>query len=167
MLCQNCKSNNATSHIHTVVNGVVTDMYLCSECAKSINMNFQSDDMFGLLSSFLKSAEVPTAKKLTCECCGCSFDDISKTGKVGCGNCYKTFAKQLEPALLRLHGRTNHLGKRNENFNNAEVQNHNAQSENISEVDKLKSELKLAIEKEEYEKAAVLRDEIRKISGDK
>jgi protein-arginine kinase activator protein McsA len=59
------------------------------------------------------------------------------------------------------------LGKRNKIFNNAEVQNHNAQSENISEVDKLKSELKLAIEKEEYEKAAVLRDEIRKISGDK
>ncbi len=167
MFCQNCESNKATNHIHTVVNGVVTDMYLCSECAKSINKSFQSDDMFGLLSSFLKSTVEPTAKKITCECCGCSFGDISKTGKVGCGNCYKTFIKQLEPALVRLHGRTNHLGKRNANMNNAESKINTEKNDDLGEVEKLKRELKTAIEKEEYEKAAVLRDEIKKISGDK
>ena len=166
MFCQNCESNKATNHIHTVVNGVVTDMYLCSECAKSINKSFQSDDMFGLLSSFLKSAAEPTAKKIVCECCGCSFEDISKTGKVGCGNCYKTFMKQLEPALIRIHGRTNHLGKRNSNMKYAESENNIEKNENTDEIKKLKRELKTAIENEEYEKAAVLRDEIKKNSGD-
>ena len=165
MLCQNCGSNNATNHIHTVVNGIVTDMYLCSGCAKSINMSFHSDDMFGLLSSFLKSVDVSATKKLTCECCGCSYDDILNSGRVGCGNCYKTFMKQLEPALIRIHGRTEHLGKRCTNSSDGELHK-NTDTSNISEIERLKSELTKAIEKEEYEKAAVLRDEIKKISGD-
>ncbi len=166
MLCQNCKCNNASSHIHTVVNGVVTDMYLCSECAKAVNKGFSNDDMFGLLSSFLKSTSTPTVKKLTCDCCGASFDDISKSGRVGCGNCYKTFINQLEPALIRIHGKSTHIGKR---FANGEQNQENLSENNANDdkLEQLKAELKAAVEKEEYEKAAVLRDEIKRISGDK
>ena len=57
MLCENCKVNNATNHIHSVVNGVVSDKYLCSKCAALLQSNqFSDDSIFSMLSSFLNVA---------------------------------------------------------------------------------------------------------------
>lgn len=164
MLCQNCKSAEASSHIHSVVNGVVTDAYLCSECAKKLNKSFSNDDIFGLFSSFFKENTIPNVKAVACECCGSTFDDISKNGKVGCACCYKTFFKQLEPALIRLHGRSTHIGKR---LINIDIAAKTDSDNKINEIDDLKNRLKIAIDNEEYEKAAVLRDEIKEKSGEK
>lgn len=166
MLCQNCKLKEATSHIHSVVNGVVTDMYLCHDCAAELNQSFAHDDIFGLLTSFLKSNSADPHQKITCECCGASFDEISKNGRVGCGNCYKTFIRQLEPALIRLHGRSSHVGKRVGISENNASDVTATEDKEVSRVDELKARLKEAIEKEEYEQAAYLRDEIKKEMGE-
>lgn len=169
MLCQNCKVNNATNHIHSVVNGVVSDKYLCSKCAALLQSNqFSDDSIFSMLSSFLNDgveAKVKSQTAKRCECCNMSFAEISKTGRVGCGNCYKTFGKELMPTLVRIHGRSTHVGKGVQTVDVITDKAPNSQETAENKVDTLKKELQKAIETEEYERAAELRDEIRRAEG--
>ncbi len=167
MLCQNCKQMPATSHIHSVVGGVVNDTYLCSECAANLkNSGFSHNDIFDLLSSFLMSSDKSAEDTVTCECCGTSFEEITKTGRVGCGNCYKVFNKQLSPALVRIHGKMSHVGKGSGMTNDFEQTVDTAKTK-ADRIEAMKKELEDAIKKEEYEKAAVLRDEIKKAMEEK
>ena len=165
MICQNCKVNVATNHFHSVVNGVVRDNYLCNECSKNYKASaFADNDFFSVLSSFFNDVTPKQKEALRCPQCNSSFDEISKTGKVGCGNCYSVFENQLAPALLKLHGDIKHIGKKpNQNDDDTPI-NKESVSENC-DIERLKSDLKIAIAKEEYEKAAVLRDKIRKAEG--
>lgn len=151
MLCQNCGKREATTHYHSLINGVVKDKYLCSECAVTEKQSsLKENDIYKMLTSFFNDGAVPNLKTVKCECCGTLFGDIRRTGKVGCGNCYSVFKEQLTPTLQRIHGRTTHIGKRP--YNNNEKQDI---------LDDLKKQLKTAIETENYEEAAKLRDLIR------
>lgn len=82
-----------------------------------------------------------------------SFEDFRKTGKLGCTNCYKLFKENLAPILRRLHGNAEHTGKVPAKISGC--------IKNSNEIEKLKNELTDAIDREEYEKAAQLRDRIR------
>ncbi len=162
MLCQNCGKSQATAHIHSVINGVVKDRYLCSECAAAEKADdFYENGIFKMLSSFLNEGKLPEAESTRCECCGATLDMIRRSGRVGCGNCYKTFEKELASALRRIHGRTVHVGKRPGALTAESAQPE--QKSGLSQAEKLKAELKEAIAREEYEKAAELRDEIRRL----
>lgn len=171
MICQKCGLKPAASHIHSMVNGVTKDLFLCHNCAAEYNKHsFSGDSLFDVLSSIFND-EVQKDSTQKCECCGATFTEISKTGKVGCGKCYETFSAQLEPTLVKIHGRTNHIGKK------ALVSNEDVSAENTVEVNtdnkhnaktditELKEQLKAAIEKEEYEKAAEIRDIIKGMEG--
>ena len=151
MLCQNCGKREATTHYHSLINGVVKDKYLCSECAVTEKeTSIKENDIYKMLTSFFNDGAVPNLKTVKCEFCGTSFSDIRRTGKVGCGNCYSVFKEQLTPTLQRIHGRTTHIGKHPCNNN-----------EKQDILDDLKQQLKTAIEKENYEEAAKIRDLIR------
>lgn len=165
MICQNCGMKNATSHIHSVVNGVVNDKYLCPECAAKYKAaDFGENDIFKMLSALFRDGDAPRKSTVRCDCCGADIEEISRTGRVGCGNCYKTFAKELAPTLIRIHGRTTHLGKRPDTAETAELAPEEKKSADTHEdiIEKMKKELAEAVKNEEYEKAALLRDKIRK-----
>ena len=54
MICQNCKKNNATAHLHSVSNGIVKDAYLCSECAKAFKVTeFDNNDLFYIIYNLI------------------------------------------------------------------------------------------------------------------
>ena len=168
MLCQKCKLNNATSHIHYVRNGVVRDMFLCDACANEYKTeNLYGGDIFKMLSSLLNNdADLPqnADTKRKCECCGADFNEIRRTGKVGCGNCYRAFEAQLSPTIARIHKNTVHIGKRPDNNTVKETYedtNTNKTETKEQTISDLKRELTEAIKKEEYEKAAVIRDKIK------
>ena len=151
MLCQNCGKSQATTHYHSVINGVVKDKYLCSECVSAEKqINLKDNDVLKMLTSFFNDGTVPNIQNVKCECCGITFSDIRRTGRVGCGNCYRVFKEQLVGTLQRIHGRTTHVGKRPCNSN-----------EKQDILDDLKNQLKTAIQTENYEEAARLRDLIR------
>ncbi len=164
MLCQKCNIKNATSHIHYVLNGVVRDIYLCSDCAKEYHKSQSFDgDVFKMLSSLLNEnmGNVKTAVK--CDCCGADFNEIRRTGKVGCANCYKTFEAQLAPTVARIHGKTVHVGKKPQN---ADTTAQPPIAEPLVDpkeqrIKALKEQMALAIKNEEFEKAAELRDLIK------
>ncbi len=156
MLCQKCGKNIATTHIHSVVNGVVTELNLCNSCAEnsgygSLNKNSLVDVLFSMFGDEVTGSS-PVAR-IKCKACGLSFSQVAGTGKVGCAECYDTFSSELLPYIKRVHGSTRHIGKKP---NRAVMV--------VSKNDKLaEMRVRLAelVKNEQFEDAAVLRDEIK------
>lgn len=166
MKCQRCLNKEANVSYTQVINGDKTKLYLCDECANDLNigMNFTFDfnDVFGAFfeePTFVKTLE--KQKTEVCDVCGTTYDDFVKTGVFGCENCYKVFSNRLDQVLKRLHGNNRHVGKKLIlNPSKAMV---STKIKTKSEIEKLKEKLKEHIKNEEYEKAAVVRDEIKKL----
>ena len=160
MLCEKCGKNIATTHIHTVINGVATTKHLCQHCAATNGEQQNSlANMFSSMFSELLNTGT-FAKSKTCGVCGTLFSDIAKSGKAGCPQCYNTFFDELLPYIKRVHGSTVHMGK----IPDANVQSTTlvaVQNPKEKKLEDLKKALKSHIEKEEYELAAKVRDEIR------
>ncbi|WIV13110.1 UvrB/UvrC motif-containing protein [Proteiniborus sp. MB09-C3] len=160
MLCEECGKNQATVHMKKIINNHATESYLCEECAKK-NNSFGLDTSFsiqnilaGLIdSSYDGPVKVEHIKALTCDNCGLTYGKFRQTGKFGCSNCYDSFREKLIPLFKKIHGHDSHVGKiprkAGQNISTKRV------------IDKLKEELDLAVGKEEFEKAAQLRDKIR------
>ena len=169
MLCQHCGKNPATTHIKRIYNGELTEYALCSHCARSLGYA----DIFGGLGIHLENLlgsqarEYPREEELRCKGCGSTFDEIARTGTVGCAQCYHTFYQQLAPMLQKLHGNTVHRGK---SPIKAELTVRPQTGIQVvpDQNDLLEAKKKLlqqAIVQENFELAAVLRDEIKAIKG--
>ena len=163
MLCEKCGKNNATTHIKTIVNGVVKEKNLCGYCAamegyKGIGHNSLSEMLSSVFGDVLNTAS-PKAT-VRCDCCGASFSDIAETGKVGCSECYKTFYSELLPYLKRVHGSTKHAGK---------VPNKAPLAVRPKEdtVETLRLKLNDLVRNEMFEEAAIVRDKIKKLEEEK
>ena len=159
MLCEKCGKNQATTHIKTVVNGVVKEYNLCHVCAAK--SGYASSGITGMLASLLGEAAEPSHKsQKTCPLCGSSFADIAHSGKMGCGECYKTFKDELLPYLKRIHGATAHVGK---------IPNRAPLTVRPKEktADDLRQELSRLVAEEKYEQAAVIRDKIKEMEAER
>ncbi len=170
MKCQKCKKNEATTHIKRVVNGEYTEHILCSECAHAMGydnvFDFEMPDMFGgLLQSFFTGALPARSGASRCPECSSSYGDITDTGRVGCAKCYETFYNELLPSIRRIHGNTAHCGKVPQWAEKAKSE---GKSQNpTKEIESLKSQLQKAVEEQNFELAAKLRDEIKEKEADK
>lgn len=176
MKCEKCGKNEATVYYKETVNGVTREIRLCPSCAKEENIGasfenaFQSMDqfwsdpfhslsggVFGNLWNELSGTPVALpGRQRTCPTCGMTESQLRQTGRVGCPDCYQTFADILNPYVRRVHGATQHIGTAPET----------AQQSKQNPVAALRTQLKDAIEREEYEQAARLRDEIRRMEGE-
>lgn len=160
MMCEKCGKNHATTHIRTVVNGVLSEKNLCSYCAAAEGYNSSAQTgLAGMLASMFGEVlhgEPVVSKK--CPVCGASFSDIAQSGKAGCADCYNTFKTELLPYLKRVHGSTKHIGKIPNNAPLAVVPEEET-------VESLRMELNRLVAEEKYEQAAVIRDKIKKMEG--
>lgn len=167
MLCQMCGQHPATTHIKTIVNGKLTQAHLCADCAKKQgygNLFADWGSGFGsLLSGFMGSA-APARQVTRCPGCGASFEDITRSGKIGCAECYRTFRGQLLPIIQRIHGTAQHKGKV-PGSSALRVTDPNNKIVAVEEtpLEEKKRLLKQAIETQDFERAAVLRDEIKEL----
>lgn len=169
MLCQNCKKNEATTHIKRVINGEATQSHLCTSCAQNLGYNnFFDEFSFNLpsfFSGFFEDNLLPLGESRLdrCEKCGCSFDDIIKSGNVGCANCYDKFYSRLLPSIQRIHGKVKHAGSVPENIPEPTVPKEKTPEEKIAD---LENEMTKAVEEQNFERAAILRDEIKRMKGE-
>lgn len=161
MLCQICKSREATVHFTNVIANKIEKIHLCHQCAEEKGFdylkksNFAMGDLVaGLLNTAAEKSE-QTTKRRCCPNCGSSYATFKKLGRLGCSECYDFFKAQLIPLLRSVHGNTRHLGKVPGRFGR--------QVTRKRRVQELQEELLRAVEVEEYERAAELRDEIRKL----
>lgn len=163
MDCQRCGSRPASVHISQIVNGVKSETHLCEECAKQSKVNLEfshhsMENINNLLGFFTQGYSFDKgANEAVCSNCGTSYRRTAELGYVGCSNCYDQFTRQLESVLRKIHGTNQHRGKiparRGSTFKVKK------------EIENLKISLNKAVQREEYEDAAALRDEIRKLEG--
>lgn len=161
MICQFCKKREATIHFTNMVGSKVEKIHICPHCAEEKGFdylkksNFAMGDLLaGLLNSEVKT-EKAEKKKDGCPNCGRSYSAFKKVGKLGCSQCYDFFHQQLMPLLRSVHGNTRYLGKVPKRFG--------AQVNLRRRVVKLQEELNRAVEQEEFERAAELRDRIKSL----
>lgn len=169
MICQSCGKKTATTHIKTIVNGQLVQYHLCSDCSKEKGYGslFDTWDLgFGTMLGGLIGKSQGENSVLRCKKCGASFAEIAKTGNLGCGECYKTFRRQLLPLIQRIHGTVRHKGKR-PGSSALRIADSNQQIVPVqkSPLEEKKLLLQRAIEAQEFEKAAVLRDEIKEMEN--
>lgn len=156
MLCQNCNKNEANMHMKRIINGNAAEVHLCADCARSLGYG-ESFPVFGLgdlLGGFFRKGELGSVGSVKCPACGKSFEEIAADGKMGCAECYNTFYDKLMPSLRRIHGKSTHVGK---------IPAENADAAD-GRVNELKIWLAAAVEEQNFELAARLRDEINSIT---
>ena len=159
MLCDICGKNPATVHLTEIVDDQMTELHLCEECArqKSIQMEqqFGLSDLLAGLAEFEKPALQKEAVLLKCSNCDLTYTDFKKIGRLGCSECYSTFKKYLGPLLKRIHGSSLHLGKSPSKVTKA--------LKKKIDLSSLRYELQKAIEREAFEEAAKIRDQIKEL----
>ncbi|MBO5363839.1 MAG: UvrB/UvrC motif-containing protein [Clostridia bacterium] len=167
MKCQKCQIREATNHITEVINGQKMELHLCSECAAK-SEEFQSmksgfdfgigDFLGGIFGGKQKSLSGDNiGKNNVCPVCGMPFESFLRKGRLGCGECYSVFRNRLERPLRQIHGTCEHVGKVPKRMGDALLRGR--------QLSKLEAELNAAILKQEFERAAELRDQIRELKA--
>ena len=158
MLCQRCKKHTATLHLTDLVNGEKQEKHLCVHCAADEGIAVkQHVSINEVLNSFLMSqASVQELAKLKCPECGTTFVEFRSQGLLGCPNDYDAFGEALAHVIERAQdGHTRHTG--NAPGRNVEIDP--AQQERLQ----LHRELRDAVDTEDYERAARLRDRLAEL----
>ena len=121
------------------------------------NINWLDGDGFDLLSAFGVGRINPTNnERKVCPLCKANFAQIVQSGKIGCGECYVTFKAELEPTVIKMHGRAKHVGKIPKNLE--------SKIGIKRKIEELNLKLRKLIETQNFEEAAVVRDEINSLS---
>ena len=163
MVCNVCGINQATVHLTEIIDDQMTELHLCEECAKNKSMDMEqqfglADLLAGLSDMGKPQMEGKEAVKLKCPGCGLSYDDFRKIGRLGCSECYNSFRKYLMPLFKRIHGSSKHYGK----MPLVLARPLKAKPDELAE---LKDRLEKAIQTEEFEEAARLRDKIKELEN--
>lgn len=174
MLCEKCKKRTATVFYNENINGKTRSYSLCGECAAKLREKGELQDITSMVGSFADPfsalhddlfggffgmpVALNAAAQKKCPVCSCTYAEIGKTGKVGCPECYNVFRNELAGLLSSVHGTTTHTG--------SVPARHRAKKERDERLQNMRNELQEAIGREDYEKAAALRDEIRKLQNE-
>lgn len=158
MLCDNCKERDAIINLTQVEHDSKVTLHLCEQCAQQKGVETGGAIMKSPLGNFLGAlgkgaALVPATEGGRCPSCGSSLRDFRDTGRLGCDQCYVAFDAHLRDLLRRLHGSSQHVGERYETPGDA--------ADPRSHLLELKAQLRRAVEGENFELAAELRDRIR------
>jgi protein arginine kinase activator len=162
MLCNVCKQNEATVFLTKIVGDKVQKVDLCEDCSKEKCVddptNFSlTDVLLGKVTeevAALAEAE-PAEAGVKCPTCGYTQADFKKAGRFGCSECYVTFGEGLEAMLKSMHKGIKHAGKVP-----AALQQSRAEAQKVKQLQK---RLDKAIAEENFEEAAQLRDEIKRM----
>ncbi|MEQ1831673.1 MAG: UvrB/UvrC motif-containing protein [Candidatus Eisenbacteria bacterium] len=166
MLCQICGKNPASVHFTEIHDNKMSEIHVCERCAEEKGMHtpaqqhkFEIADLLAGMVDSMTHTEEERVGHVQCPRCGLLYSSFKETGRLGCADCYTAFQFQLRPLLRRIHGDTHHRGK-------APVRGQESVSSTRT-IQRLHDELQRAVEREEFERAAQVRDEIRKLEAER
>lgn len=182
MLCEKCKIREANVQIVEIVNGIKTEHHLCAQCASEMNLNVQGPNgdmplaklLSTLLSQTVKSQQKAECAHVVCPTCGTTYEQFINDAKLGCADCYKIFDILIGENIKQLQGSDTHVGK-HPKFISGEIPEYVKEeleesisqdapdSEIIDRLLELRKKLRDAVEAEEFELAAKLRDEVKEL----
>ena len=168
MMCEDCGIRPAKFHLMTIINGDRVERNLCPTCMAKHQKKIPGIDfsnLAGILNSILENKSDAREQVrsdaeyegLVCEQCGMTYAEFQKCGMLGCAACYQAFKTPMTALLQRVHGNTQHAGRVPGGV-------HSGTSIRMN-IDRLRQKLQKAIEDEEYEQAAKLRDTIRALTA--
>jgi protein arginine kinase activator len=157
MQCCVCKQKEATVHLTQIAGEKMQKVDLCEDCAKEKGVTeqgaFSLADMLLGLGVSQEMEEAAGGVELKCPQCGFTQADFKKAGRLGCAACYDTFAEGLEALLKTMHKGTRHKGK---------VPTALRGSQGLRDrITALQKKLEQAVEDEDFEQAAQVRDELK------
>ena len=166
MLCDRCEKNEAKIHLTQIQNKEMTTRHLCESCAAALGLDAgpagsPAAAAAAPLADFLAQmgkaiASESTATAGTCPSCGLTLADFKRTGRLGCGRCWGAFEGNLRGLLRKLHGGTQHVGKVYLPADPTAV-------DRSARVNSLRRSLQRAVDEEDFDRAAALRDQIRRL----
>jgi protein arginine kinase activator len=171
--CQACGHRPAVVEFIQVTGNERREMALCRECALSVGMRAQVE-AFQRLSQLLIGQQSPmaaipddirAAMHVKCNGCGMLFEEFVQTGLLGCPQCYHDFHEYLQPVLRRMHGVIKQTveGEEPRKMPLHETGHHVEEPETAAMTrEHLEMELNLALLEEDYERAAAIRDRLKK-----
>lgn len=168
--CQFC-GKKATMFLTQIVSDEVTELALCERCAKergffdpqtltfaekffpSLIQEKVQNMIRALSPGQTEKPEQPRTDVLSrCPICSYTSEDYTKTERVGCPHCYSVFAEDFSPEVQhKLH------------LSDTSKTGDDISAQAVPNVGKKELELRMqkAIEEENYELAAQLRDQIK------
>ncbi|MCZ6917169.1 MAG: UvrB/UvrC motif-containing protein [Gemmatimonadetes bacterium] len=157
MQCDECKERPAAIHLTQIVNDSVTTVHLCEQCAAAKGVQTGATVAKFPLSDFLATmGQLPQGDDAgACGSCGGTLQDFRESGRLGCPDCYDAFGQHLRGLLRRLHGSSQHVG---EQYAGEESDGEPRTGPSLAE---LRKRLRRAVETENFELAAEIRDRIR------
>jgi protein arginine kinase activator len=158
MKCDTCSEREAVVYLTTIENNAVHQLHLCERCAAERGVETTVATPKHPLGEFLNDVHSKVASSSTdtvlCTFCNTTMADFRATGRWGCARCYTNFEAGIRELLRRVQGNARHVGRSyrppmSESLERAAV------------LGELKDRLRRAIENEQFELAADLRDRIR------
>ncbi len=160
-MCCVCKEKKATVHLTQITGDKMQKVDLCEECAKHKGVNdpagFSLADLLLGLGASQELEQAAGGVEVKCPKCGFTQADFKKAGRLGCAECYTTFAEGLEGLLKTMHKGIRHAGKVP-----LALQQSRDQAERLK---LLRKKLDKAVDDENFEQAALLRDEIKQMQN--
>jgi len=155
MLCQRCKKQQATVHLTEIAHNEKRERHLCEDCAREEGVAIKAQiNLQDVLSGMLEAHQNAGKEAgLACPDCGMTYGEFRSQGRLGCPNDYEAFAEPLHELLEKVHGGTEHLGK--------VPKRAGADQQAGRELMQLRRRLQEAVDREQYEEAARLRDLIQ------
>jgi len=165
MQCQICKKNDATIHLTEITDGNREEMHICEQCAVEQGIAVKSHIPINELLSGLLAAQPSDddlsgqpGQQVQCPCCGITLAQFRKEAVLGCPYDYEVFEKSLLPLIKKAHsGKTTHSGKLPSKTPK--------DTKKQVELFNLRKQLEAAVQSEDYELAAKLRDKINKMES--
>jgi protein arginine kinase activator len=164
MKCENCGEVEAVIHLTQIENNEMTTCHLCEQCAAAKGLEAEAAPAASFpLQEFLaqmggESPADPPSSPVDEKCafCGLTFQGFREAGRLGCPHCYTAFEGHLRGLLSRIHNSTQHVGK-------VYLPPDPTASQMERRLEGLRRQLRRAVDAEDFERAADIRDEIRSL----
>jgi len=170
MICQDCNKREAQVHMTQIVNNEKMSLALCKNCAAARGFHSPLDNipfplaeiLSGLAANVSPVGKRQPADDLACTECGLTFEEFTRQGRFGCGRCYSAFRPRLEGIMRKIHGASMHRGSSPTTAPAMNDKDDTAMLP-VREEERLTAELNKAIESEDFERAAEIRDKLKSI----
>lgn len=161
MICESCGSTEAVVHLTQIVNDEMSTHHLCETCAaeRGFDTGPSVTDLPAMDYLAQLAADLPMDRPTPgdeCSFCGLTYNDFKATGRLGCPHCYETFSAALPSLLKKIHGGSRHVGK-------VYLPPDPTASDMEKRLQGLRRKLERAVQSEDFERAAEIRDQIRSL----
>ncbi len=164
MQCELCGQNEATIVIKQISeDGTAVVHHICQNCARDFDVDFSGNDNAGIVKIFkaIEAKKFESMSKITCPSCGTKLSDILQYQRIGCFDCTFYFKSVIEQILKSKNFTTEYNGPKPKEFT---IINRPTEDQTL---ENLRMQLRQAVEIENYELAAYLRDKIKELDTGK